>query len=219
MLLKSAMFGSRTWKPGSPNGTVEQVVRFDPEAAKAASQKPLGTMPAVAAPVPQTTIVPAVLMAEPVPSAVGGQVGPIVVPAAAMTPSQTRQPEPESWMQPQQEAPSPASVPSSYQSREDAPSPAPVSVTTSGGDAFGSGQAGLLKFLQSVRCEQYMAALVSLGASEVLDLRDMEVCIPLLATIHCFGLCLSPVWPTSPVSVGGTTNSSGSACTVELSRK
>ena len=120
MLLQSAMFGSRTWKPGSPNGTVEQVVRFDPDAAKAASQKPLGTMPAVAAPVPQATVVPAVLMAEPVPSAVG--VGPIVVPAAAMTPSQTRQPEPELWMQPQQEAPSPASVPSSYQSREDAPS-------------------------------------------------------------------------------------------------
>jgi hypothetical protein len=178
MLLQSVMFGSRIWKPGSPNSTVEQVVRFDPQAAKAAPQKPLGTIPAVAAPVPQATV--AVLMAEPVPSAVG----PIVVPAAAMTPFHAPQPEPESWVQPQQEAPSPAPVPSSYQSREETPSPAPDFVTVSGGNAFGSGKAGLLKFLQSVRCEQYMVPLTSLGASEVLDLRDMEVCILLLATLQ-----------------------------------
>jgi hypothetical protein len=33
VLLKSVMFGSRTWKPGSPNATVQEVVRYDPHAA------------------------------------------------------------------------------------------------------------------------------------------------------------------------------------------
>ena len=37
------------------------------------------------------------------------------------------------------------------------------------------GTSGLVAFLKSVRCEQYLAPLIELGASEVADLKDMQV--------------------------------------------
>lgn len=42
MLLKSVggLFGSRVWKPGSPNGTVKEVVRYDPPASVAPWHQP-----------------------------------------------------------------------------------------------------------------------------------------------------------------------------------
>lgn len=49
MLLKRVTFGSRTWKPGSPNATVKAVVRHDPAGATVAPQVKELTMPAAAA--------------------------------------------------------------------------------------------------------------------------------------------------------------------------
>ena len=84
---------------------------------------------------------------------VGGVVGPIVVPPGALPPQQTA------------EAPSPAPVPAASHA---APS---------------TGGTTLVAFLQSVRCEQYTKALVDLGASEVADLKDMQVSIALVIDV------------------------------------
>ena len=78
---------------------------------------------------------------------VGGAVAPIVVPPAASLPQQ----------------------------RQEAPSPAPVPDASLAGPSAGG--TTLIAFLQSVRCEQYTKALVDLGASQVVDLKDMQVSI------------------------------------------
>ncbi len=61
------------------------------------------------------------------------------------------------------------------QQKQEAPSPAPVPATSPA--APSAGGTTLVAFLQSVRCEQYTKALVDLGASEVVDLKDMQVSI------------------------------------------
>ena len=133
-------------------------------AAQSLGKTPVAAV--TAAQVPQVAAVPTVLIAEPV----EGAVGPIVVPVATVPSHPQPQPQPEP--EPQPATLSPAAMPASLHKLQEAPSPAPVPVSISD---FGAGKAGLLKFLQSVRCEQYMAPLVELGASEVLDLKDMEV--------------------------------------------
>ena len=63
--------------------------------------------------------------------------------------------------------------PAPQQKPEEAPLPTPEPAASSaGGDT-----ASLIAFLESVRCEQYLVALIGSGASEVLDLKDMQVSI------------------------------------------